>query len=294
MNRGDVVLVYIPYIDGPGGKVRPVVVIQCDASNFRLPHTIVAAISTSLRGVGSSTHYFIDPGDSEGKATGILHKSVIRCDRLFTVEQSLIGRRIGHLAPGTMEGVEECLRSSLGLPSQDVPILGNYEKWIGHRQLIGSLSMFLSVLSLERVVEMSLPIDLVMSHPQWNTVNRILATNFDVISPLSKEEFDKSGHRVRFCFSPKDGVNAAILSKLAPEELSVYPIHRATLWAYSGPKNTLNSVFDCWNANEGSTMLSLQNLGAERYEIGFDASGNVVNSLLLGEHVRFVQSEKAT
>jgi hypothetical protein len=251
-------------------------------------------LSTNLRGVGSPTHYLLDPGDSEGKSAGVLHKSVIRCDRLFTVEQSLIDRTIGRLAPGTLEGVEECLRASLGLPPQADPILGHYEKWIGHRKLIWRLSTFLSVLSLERVVEMSLPIDLVMSRSQWNTVNRVLAVNVEMISPQNKEEFDKAGDRVRFCFSPKDEPNAALLSRLAPQELSKIPIHRATFWAYSGPQNTLNGVFDCWNANEGLTMLYLQNLSDGRYEFGFEAFGNVVDSLLLGEYVRFEQSEKAT
>jgi mRNA-degrading endonuclease toxin of MazEF toxin-antitoxin module len=125
MKRGDVVLVNIPYVDGPGGKKRPVVVLQRDEDNARLPHTIVATISTNLRGAGSPTHYLIDPGDSEGKAAGVLHRSVIRCDRLFTVEQSLIGRTIGHLAPRTMEGVEKCLRISLGLSAASDPVLGN-------------------------------------------------------------------------------------------------------------------------------------------------------------------------
>jgi mRNA-degrading endonuclease toxin of MazEF toxin-antitoxin module len=124
MKRGDVVLVYIPYVDGPGGKKRPVVVLQRDEDNERLPHTIVAAISTNLRGLGSPTHYLLDPGDSEGKAAGVLHRSVIRCDRLFTVAQSLIGRAIGHLAPSTKVGVDECLRISLGLPAPTDPVPG--------------------------------------------------------------------------------------------------------------------------------------------------------------------------
>jgi mRNA interferase MazF len=115
MKRGDVVLVYIPYVDGPGGKTRPAVVVQRDEDNAKLAHTIVAAITTNLRNVTEPTQHRIDPADPEGRAAGVLHPSAIRCDRLFTVEQRMVIRTIGQLTPGTLARVDECLRAALGL-----------------------------------------------------------------------------------------------------------------------------------------------------------------------------------
>ena len=125
MKRGDVVLVHVPYVDGPGGKKRPAAVVQADEYNATLPHTIVAAISTNFRGVGLATQLPIDPLEPDGKVSGVLHKSAIRCDRLFTVERAFIGRTIGHLAPETRAGVEGCLRTSLGLQARSSPVQDN-------------------------------------------------------------------------------------------------------------------------------------------------------------------------
>lgn len=44
--RGDVVLVDYPFSDRTGSKVRPCVVVQCDANNQRLDDTIVALMTS--------------------------------------------------------------------------------------------------------------------------------------------------------------------------------------------------------------------------------------------------------
>jgi mRNA-degrading endonuclease toxin of MazEF toxin-antitoxin module len=48
MNRGDVVVVPVPYQDQPGAKIRPAVVVQGDAENRRLGNTILAMITGNL------------------------------------------------------------------------------------------------------------------------------------------------------------------------------------------------------------------------------------------------------
>jgi mRNA-degrading endonuclease toxin of MazEF toxin-antitoxin module len=116
-----VVLVFIPFVDGPGGKKRPAMVVQGDRWNATLRQTIVVAIPTNLKGVRSPAQLLIDPLAPEGRASGILHKSSIRCDRLFTVEQAFASRTIGHLAPSTMAALDDCLRASLDLPDQSSP-----------------------------------------------------------------------------------------------------------------------------------------------------------------------------
>ena len=48
MRRGDVVVVPFPYQERPGEKVRPAVVVKCDAENQRLANTILAMITGNL------------------------------------------------------------------------------------------------------------------------------------------------------------------------------------------------------------------------------------------------------
>jgi mRNA-degrading endonuclease toxin of MazEF toxin-antitoxin module len=55
MKRGDIVLVWIPYIDGTGAKRRPALMVQADTFIHRYPTTLVAAISTNLSQVSEPT-----------------------------------------------------------------------------------------------------------------------------------------------------------------------------------------------------------------------------------------------
>jgi mRNA-degrading endonuclease toxin of MazEF toxin-antitoxin module len=57
--RGDVVIVTIPYYDRPGAKDRPAVVVQCDRNNGRLLSTLVAGVTTNCRRVGSEPTQFL-------------------------------------------------------------------------------------------------------------------------------------------------------------------------------------------------------------------------------------------
>ena len=61
MNRGDVVLALIPYIDGTGGKHRAVLIVQGDSFNQSALDTIIAAVSTNLQGAGQANQLLIDP-----------------------------------------------------------------------------------------------------------------------------------------------------------------------------------------------------------------------------------------
>jgi mRNA interferase MazF len=96
--RGDVVLVQFPFSDGALGKMRPALVVQCERNNKRLANTIIAMISTniSLAGV-EPTQYLIDLNTPEGQQAGLVNTSVVKCENLFTIEQSLVRRVLGGL-----------------------------------------------------------------------------------------------------------------------------------------------------------------------------------------------------
>jgi mRNA interferase MazF len=115
--RGDVVLVRFPFSDGSLGKRRPALVVQSDRNNQRLANTIIAMISTNIAlAVQEPTQYVVDPGTPTGKPSGLVSPSAVKCENLFTIEQSLIERAIGKLPKSSMAEVDSCLKVSLGIP----------------------------------------------------------------------------------------------------------------------------------------------------------------------------------
>ncbi len=114
--RGDVVLVDQPFSTGIGSKVRPVVVVQCDRDNGRLPNTIVAMITKTIHRVDQvDTQCLINVDSPDGQISGLRVTSAVNCSNLFTVHESLIRKRIGVLAPGIMQRVDDCLKRAMGL-----------------------------------------------------------------------------------------------------------------------------------------------------------------------------------
>jgi mRNA interferase MazF len=116
IKRGDVVLAWYPFSSGTGGKRRPCLVVQNDRDNARLTNTIVAQITSNLRAAGEPTQLLIEVSNPEGQQSGLLHDSLISCNNLATIEQTLIVKVIGSLPTATMQNVDNCLRVALLLP----------------------------------------------------------------------------------------------------------------------------------------------------------------------------------
>jgi mRNA interferase MazF len=73
-------------------------VVQADHNNRRLQDTIVAIItSTTRRASLEPTQLLIEVATPEGRQSGLLHDSAVKCERLHTVLQSQIQRTIGSL-----------------------------------------------------------------------------------------------------------------------------------------------------------------------------------------------------
>lgn len=115
--RGDVVIVAFPFVSGGGGKNRPALVVQCDRDNQRLGNTIVAMIMGNVRYAQSEpTQLLIDPTTAEGKSSGLIHPSALKCSNLYTIDQKHIIATIGSLSPAMMTKVDGCLKEALGIP----------------------------------------------------------------------------------------------------------------------------------------------------------------------------------
>ena len=113
--RGDVVLVQFPYSTGTGSKLRPAVVVQPDQNNRRLTNIVLVPVTTNIRRVAEPSQFLIDPLSSTGRAAGLRHASVVTCENVTTVAQSLVLRRLGRLPKNAMDQVNDCLKAALGL-----------------------------------------------------------------------------------------------------------------------------------------------------------------------------------
>lgn len=105
-----------PFSDASGSKVRPALVVQNDRRNSTLLETIVAIISKNFRHVATdSTQLLIDIGTPDGMASGLNMNSAVKCGKPFTIDESLVFRKIGVLSPALLSRVDDCLKSALEL-----------------------------------------------------------------------------------------------------------------------------------------------------------------------------------
>jgi len=110
------VLARFPYTDGTGDKIRPGVVVQCDANNRRLNAVILAFVtSNTRRSAAEPTQALIEIATSDGAQSGLLHDSVVKCDHLITVHKQFLKDTVGRLTPNLMGKVDACLKTALEL-----------------------------------------------------------------------------------------------------------------------------------------------------------------------------------
>lgn len=115
LSRGDIVLIGVPYVGSPGAKVRPALVVQNDALNRTLNETIIAAITSNLSHVHQPHQLLIDVSTPDGKGTGLIANSAVRCNRLHAVSQAAVQRVIGRLPAPLLSRIDGCLKAALGI-----------------------------------------------------------------------------------------------------------------------------------------------------------------------------------
>ena len=115
--RGDIVLVEIPFYDRPGSKERPAVIVQCNRNNARLLSTLVAGLTTNIRRVATEpTQFLIDPATSHGASAGLSYASAVKCENLATIPQTDIVDTIGQLSDPLKGQLNDGLKAALDLP----------------------------------------------------------------------------------------------------------------------------------------------------------------------------------
>jgi len=87
--RGEIVLVPVPFSDLSSIKRRPVLVVSNMFHNAASRDMIVVAITSNLRQSGITI-------EAKDLLTGKLPKtSLIRCDKIYTIEQRIVIKRFG-------------------------------------------------------------------------------------------------------------------------------------------------------------------------------------------------------
>lgn len=107
--RGEVVLINFVFPDQSGAKRRPALVVSSEGYHRGRSEVILAAITSNVRR--------LLPGDTSlrgWKESGLIAPSVVT-GVVRTVKRGAIARRLGHLSPGEMQGIDVSLRLALDL-----------------------------------------------------------------------------------------------------------------------------------------------------------------------------------
>jgi len=98
-SRGDIVLIPVPFSDLTATKRRPVLVVSNDTNNSTSQDMIVVAITSNL----------IQPGiqiTTSDMISGQLPKpSVVRSDKIYTLDQGIVVKSIGRIANAVLDAV---------------------------------------------------------------------------------------------------------------------------------------------------------------------------------------------
>lgn len=115
VNRGDVVLIGVPYVGTPGSKIRPAIVVQNDVLNKAMNETVIVSVTSNLSHVHRPQQMLIVVSTQEGQATGLVTNSAVRADRLHAVPHADVRKTIGRLSPALMAHLDQCLKFALDI-----------------------------------------------------------------------------------------------------------------------------------------------------------------------------------
>lgn len=112
MKRGDVVEIDWQFSDLTGSKVRPAVVVQANYLDGLIDDTILVKITSKRFGI-PGTEVEINPAVES--ASGLSRLCYASCKDVLTRDQALVLRTVGYLSDATMQRIDGCLKSVLGL-----------------------------------------------------------------------------------------------------------------------------------------------------------------------------------
>ena len=112
LHRGDVFMANLdPVVGFEQAGTRPVLVVQCDQANERIPTVTVVPLTSNLR---AGRFLFTVP--IPAAESGLTVDGVALVFHIRTLDQTRLIRKLGHLNPQTLAWVDQALALHLGLP----------------------------------------------------------------------------------------------------------------------------------------------------------------------------------
>jgi len=112
IRRGDVFLANLdPTVGVEQAGTRPVLVVQCDLANQRIPSVTVVPLTSNLR-----AGRFLFTVTVPATESGLSRDSVVLVFHIRTLDKSRLTRRLGHLSAQTMANIDRSLALHLDLP----------------------------------------------------------------------------------------------------------------------------------------------------------------------------------
>lgn len=114
MKRGDIILIPFYFTDFKNYKLRPALIVSANQS--QQDDFIVAFISTVIPSSPTHpAHLIINDSDNFFQTTGLHKTSVIKCDKLMTVNKSIVQGLMGELPDTIMKTINTKLKTALSI-----------------------------------------------------------------------------------------------------------------------------------------------------------------------------------
>jgi mRNA interferase MazF len=108
-SQGEIVLIPVPFTDLSSQKRRPVIIVSNDRYNRSSRDMLVVAMTSNLSTI---PHSFII--DNPDLIAGTLNRpSLVRCDKIYTLEQTLIVKQFGQVRPEILSQIQQVIQQLL-------------------------------------------------------------------------------------------------------------------------------------------------------------------------------------
>ena len=96
-NQGNVILIPFPFTDLTTFKQRPAVIISSNVYNERHNDVIIiCAITSNIKIIDKKYDVFLN--ESSIKSSGLLKSSIVKCDKIVTLDKRLVRKFLGYLS----------------------------------------------------------------------------------------------------------------------------------------------------------------------------------------------------
>lgn len=111
MRRGTVVLTPFPFTDLSGARVRPAVIVS--RSDRSGDDVVLAFVSSVIPPRPLPTDLVLDSSHPQFRETGLKVPSIVKCDKLATVQRGIILGELGQLSASLLRELDQRLRHAL-------------------------------------------------------------------------------------------------------------------------------------------------------------------------------------